>query len=95
LESRGASAICWDDTTRDDDDQWRQKVLNIVVLVETVTSNKARDSWDYFKIALLGHDRSICKVTDYGVVLLAFIPDRQVIFPFIRHNCFLRYGNVV
>jgi len=48
LESRGASAICWDDTTRDDDNQRRQKVLNTVVLMETLTSNKARDSWDYF-----------------------------------------------
>jgi len=64
LESRGASAICWDDTTRDDDNQRREKVLNIVVLVETLTSNKARVSWDYFKIVLLGHDRLNCKVTD-------------------------------
>lgn len=64
MESRGASAICWDDTTRDDDNQRRQKVLNTVVLMETLTSNKARDSWDYFKLVLLGHDRSICKVTN-------------------------------
>jgi hypothetical protein len=64
LESRGASAICWDDTTSDDDDQWRQKVLNIVVLVETLTSNKAQNFWDYFTLVLLGHNRSICKMTD-------------------------------
>lgn len=76
MESRSASAICWDDTTSDDDDQRRQKVLNTVVLVETLTSNKAKDSWDYFTLVLLSHNRSICKVTDYGAVLLTFIPDR-------------------